>query len=426
MEQNDANENENRNNFAENAEAIINEVVEFAGMDGGLDHRIENDLNNLVAMNQVQIHIPIEDQAGDGEAPPTGDSVIIIERDEHNSLHDFASSIKEAATLFSTYNKTLRLIESTASDIFNNTETQNWTKLVECVQHIAEHPRVTPKMKMRCFLINKDNVKTFNMLQEHFKLDLDNLYFMGKMNLLHISCDTGWSNLARELILEHGMNVNQPCPSLHMRPASLTPLMLAVGAGHEMVVRVLLEHPDTKLEMKDSYGMTAVFHCCNHGHHRVGDAHGYFRRLWSWDLSQEQLDEMEQLARDNAIKILKMLIGHGSNIFERDNTGALLLTRAASVDKFRSVIEFLVSAGARVTENVMNWVKVRNPDCAPLCESMMKKPNSLMCQSRAAIWKHLIHVSNTNTDLSYKQRLQTLVEEEELPIIIVDYLMCKS
>ena len=138
--------------------------------------------------------------------------MIIIERDEHNTLQQFAHSIREAASLFSTYNKTLRLIESTASDIFNNVEPQNWTKLSECVQHIAAHPRVTEKMKMRCFLINKDNVRTFNLLQQHFKLDLDNLFFMGKMNLLHISCDTGWSNLAKELIQNHNMKVNQPCP----------------------------------------------------------------------------------------------------------------------------------------------------------------------------------------------------------------------
>ena len=49
-----------------------------------------------------------------------------------------------------------------------------------------------------------------------------------------------------------------------------------------------------------------------------------------------------------------------------------------------------------------------------------------MSRCSASYKVSLIHVSNTNTDLSYKQRLETLVEEEELPIIIVDYLMCKS
>ena len=104
--------------------------------------------------------------------------------------------------------------------------------------------------------------------------------------------------------------------------------------------------------------MTAVFHTCNHGHHRVGDRHGYFRRLWSWDLSQHQLDTMETLARDNSLDILRLLVRHGADLGERDNTGASILTRAASVDNFSDMIQFLVSAGCRVTENVINWIKV--------------------------------------------------------------------
>ena len=55
-------------------------------------------------------------------------------------------------------------------------------------------------MKMRCFLINKDNVRTFQLLQSRFKLQLNTLFYMGKMNLLHISCDTGWAGLAAELV----------------------------------------------------------------------------------------------------------------------------------------------------------------------------------------------------------------------------------
>ena len=55
------------------------------------------------------------------------------------------------------------------------------------------------------------------------------------------------------------------------------------------------------MEMEDSYGMTAVFHTYNHGFSRVGDQHGYFRRLLSWDFSQHQLDDLESLARDSAL-----------------------------------------------------------------------------------------------------------------------------
>ena len=403
----------------ENGQELIEEAVEAAGVSGDIDEVIEQELNNLA--NHAQVENVEVAGPGLGEVEPglQGNSVIIIERDEHNSLQEFASSIREAATLFSTYNKTLRLIESSSNESF-----LYWTKLTECVTEIAQHSRVTDKMKMRCFLVNRDNVKTFRILQEHFKLDLDNLFYMGKMNLLHISCDTGWSDLARELVLDQKMNVNLPCPSLHMRPGCLTPLMLAVGAGHLDVVKVLLQAPDLQLEQKDSYGMTAVFHACNHGAHRVGDKHGYFRRLWSWDLSQDQLDQMEALARDNALDILRVLAGSGANMFERDNTGASILTRSASVDNFVEVIKFLVSVGCKVTENVMNWIRVRNPDCSDLVETSLRVPGSLLQQSRIRIWS-LLRQGREGGSQDYKEKMKALAASAQIPVILSDYLECK-
>ena len=403
----------------ENGQELIEEAVEAAGVSGDIDEVIEQELNNLA--NHAQVENVEVAGPGLGEVEPglQGNSVIIIERDEHNSLQEFASSIREAATLFSTYNKTLRLIESSSNESF-----LYWTKLTECVTEIAQHSRVTDKMKMRCFLVNRDNVKTFRILQEHFKLDLDNLFYMGKMNLLHISCDTGWSDLARELVVDQKMNVNLPCPSLHMRPGCLTPLMLAVGAGHLHVVKVLLQAPDLQLEQKDSYGMTAVFHACNHGAHRVGDKHGYFRRLWSWDLSQDQLDQMEALARDNALDILRVLAGSGANMFERDNTGASILTRSASVDNFVEVIKFLVSVGCKVTENVMNWIRVRNPDCSDLVETSLRVPGSLLQQSRIRIWS-LLRQGREGGSQDYKEKMKALAASAQIPVILSDYLECK-
>jgi len=403
----------------ENGQELIEEAVEAAGVSGDIDEVIEQELNNLA--NHAQVENVEVAGPGLGEVEPglQGNSVIIIERDEHNSLQEFASSIREAATLFSTYNKTLRLIESSSNESF-----LYWTKLTECVTEIAQHSRVTDKMKMRCFLVNRDNVKTFRILQEHFKLDLDNLFYMGKMNLLHISCDTGWSDLARELVLDQNMNVNLPCPSLHMRPGCLTPLMLAVGAGHLHVVKVLLQALDLQLEQKDSYGMTAVFHACNHGAHRVGDKHGYFRRLWSWDLSQDQLDQMEALARDNALDILRVLAGSGANMFERDNTGASILTRSASVDNFVEVIKFLVSVGCKVTENVMNWIRVRNPDCSDLVETSLRVPGSLLQQSRIRIWS-LLRQGREGGSQDYKEKMKALAASAQIPVILSDYLECK-
>ena len=44
---------------------------------------------------------------------------------------------------------------------------------------------------------NKDNARTFRLIQQSFQLNLDDQFYMGKMNLLHIACDSGWANLAR-------------------------------------------------------------------------------------------------------------------------------------------------------------------------------------------------------------------------------------
>ena len=191
----------------ENVEELIQEAVEVAGVNAELDIDIENELNNRAVF-------------------VTGDSVLIT-----RDTREFAHSINEAASLFSTFNKCHRLIESSSSTTF-----PAWDKLRECVEENAHHPRVSNKMKIRCLLINKYNAKTFALLQENIQLELDQLDTLGKMNLLHIYCDTGWDNLARELVFNQGMSVNFCCPSLHMRPACLTPLMLAVGAGHIEVV----------------------------------------------------------------------------------------------------------------------------------------------------------------------------------------------
>jgi hypothetical protein len=52
---------------------------------------------------------------------------------------------------------------------------------------------------------------------------------MGKMNLLHIACDSGWWRLVEELVKAERMDVNLACPGSSMRPGNLTPLMLAAG-----------------------------------------------------------------------------------------------------------------------------------------------------------------------------------------------------
>jgi len=279
------------------------------------------------------------------------------------------------------------------------------------------------KMKMRCFLINRDNVRTHRLLQENLNVDLNALFYMGKMNLLHISCDIGWSKLVGELV-KTGMDVEQRCPSLHMRPAALTPLMLAAGAGHTNIVETLLD-PEVGVdtEARDGYGMTALFHTCNHGLHRVGDQHGHFRRLWSWDLSPDQLTHMEELARAEALNVVRLLVRNGANLQQRDKTGASLLTRAASVDNFEPVIEFLLEAGCRVTENILNWVRVRNPRLTSKVEKELKAPGPLLRQARCAVWRA---VALAGPRSGYFDRLQSLGAAEALPGVLRDYLQCSN
>ena len=106
------------------------------------------------------------------------------------------------------------------------------------------------------------------------------------------------------------------------------------------------------------------------------------------------------------------------------NTGASILTRAASVDNFSCVIQFLVETGCKVTENVINWIKVRNPDCTKMCETSLRMPHSLLIQSRAKIWSILRTASSEDSSLSYCQRTDILVKKEELPLILSEYIQC--
>merc|ERR1712062_390000 len=138
---------------------------------------------------------------------------------------------------------------------------------------------------------------------------------------------------------------------------------------------------------------------------------------------QDQLDQMEALARDNALDILKVLVAAGANMFERDNTGASILTRAASVDNFVEIIKFLVLVGCKVTENVMNWIRVRNPECSELVETSLRVPGSLLQQSRIKTWSLLRHSGGNS--LSYPDKMKALAKSEQIPVVLLDYLQCK-
>ena len=86
------------------------------------------------------------------------------------------------------------------------------------------------------------------------------------------------------------------------------------------------------------------------------------------------------------------------------------------------VITFLVEAGCRVTEDVLNWTRVRNPEVVDRVQKGLRVPGSLRRQSRTKIWKMLREGKMGN----FKDRLRQMTMEEELTVVLSDYIQCMS
>ena len=84
------------------------------------------------------------------------------------------------------------------------------------------------------------------------------------------------------------------------------------------------------------------------------------------------------------------------------------------------VITFLVEAGCRVTEDVLNWTRVRNPEVVVRVQKGLRVPGSLRRQSRTNIWKMLREGKMGN----FKDRLRQMTMEEELTVVLSDYIQC--
>ena len=144
--------------------------------------------NNLLDVLQEHHILPMSNPATQ-ESINAAASQLPVGQDDM-ALQEFAmqqlNSIREAASLFSKYNRCLRLIENSASDGFDL-----FDELAETVGELSENQRVSNKMKLRGMLINRDNVRTFKILQDTFQLDMNTSLYMGKMSLLQIACDSG-------------------------------------------------------------------------------------------------------------------------------------------------------------------------------------------------------------------------------------------
>ena len=321
------------------------------------------------------------------------------------------------------FKKTLKLIESSAEDPdgFNN-----WDELRDHVRTLAAatEAEVTVQMWWRCFLRAGGAVATFTALQEELGLELDTAFLatFGR-NLLHSCCTHGWAELAGQLLDRHGVDVNirkiaalrnigsvvETIKYLHCFAVSnfnvslskaglrrdgsrhgYTPLMLAAMWGQVAVVAALLARPATRLELRNSLGMTAALH--------LGPA----------------------AAR--AVSVLRLLTRHGAQLHAEDDSGRSVLAWAAKKPGLGRVVSFLVEeAGCEVTARVMAAAR---PEHRALLGDRLGCPRSLKVHARNAIWRMVRNASSGDPEshLSYVIKMETLTTEGTMPRSLRHYL----
>ena len=223
------------------------------------------------------------------------------------------------------------------------------------------------EMMLEQVMASGDDVENFRLLQARYNVDLDNTIASGGMNILHEACSNGWIKLAKELLKNHGMNVNQP------DIGQTTPLMHAVNYGHMALIKYLLRHPKMRINQKDVDGMTAA-----HWAVRTHDLH-----------------------RESTVTMMRMLIQHEADMSHISNDGRSILAEATEYatteNTWKKLIKFLIlEAGCEVTSKVLAKVKKKNPESVALCKAKLEvcctTPDtvlSLKVQARAGVWRML-------------------------------------
>ena len=104
--------------------------------------------------------------------------------------------------------------------------------------------------------------------------------------------------------------------------------------------------------------------------------------------------------------------------------------RACTVENFGETIQFLVEVGCRVTHNILNWIRVKNPDCVERIETELCTPKTLARQARLAVWSCLRRANKIRNFATITEALSEANQpnngnEIYIPNILVDYLNCK-
>lgn len=155
------------------------------------------------------------------------------------------------------------------------------------------------------------------LLQNPYTL-LDAVDFEGKTALRH-ACETNASYLVK-LLVEKGANPN---PRTHIDQT--TPLMAASSKGYLDIIKILLDHPDIRVNATDHGDRTALYYACPHP--------AIVELLLKKGASVSHVDRLGKTAtmraaQIGAVQVLKLFLNHEHNINRIDNDGHTALAYA--------------------------------------------------------------------------------------------------
>ncbi|XP_023341834.1 uncharacterized protein LOC111711670 [Eurytemora carolleeae] len=263
-------------------------------------------------------------------------------------------------------------------------------------------------------------------------------------------CVRGYTEIIETLLTRTDLDIN------HTGQRGLSPLMLSCVEGHEDIVRVLLHHPNININLQGKDGVTALGLACLRGdlgivkmllqkpeldiNIRSSDGVSPFTvsviknhiqlsnlLLTRPDLNlsvedtEPGLDPLHIAACKGQVQLVRDLICFGCNINRRHGSSftviPAVIMKCQDINKMRSILELLISAGARPTLDHVTIAVLRVPDVYPLIFKAMVSPLSLLKSSRQAVFNQLRIVSEGRNIGGLVDQLNT-----EIPATLVQFL----